>query len=170
MPNIDSAVVRAHSPALLAFAMRAVHQREQAEDLVQETWASALKSVHAFEGRASLRTWLTRILQCRIADHYRKWRFDEELEEQSSNESAEAWFGTRELADVAQRALAELSTLEREAVLLCDVQDTDRDQAAERMGVTRGHLRVLLFRGRQKLATSLTEAGLELPRRAQESV
>jgi RNA polymerase sigma-70 factor (ECF subfamily) len=169
MLTIDSATIRAHEPALLAFAMRAVRQREQAEDLVQETWASALRSAHAFEGRSSARTWLTRILARRIADHYRKWRQEEELEEASSSDGApEAWLGARELAEVATRSLGTLCELERQAVMLVDVQELERDQAAERMAVTRGHLRVLLFRGRQKLSVALREAGLDLPKPPEE--
>lgn len=174
MLTIDSSTIRAHSPALLAFALRAVRQREQAEDLVQETWASAIRSAHAFEGRSSARTWLTRILACRIADYYRKWRAEEEFDDVSTSESRsssarfdgeapEAWLGARELADVATRSLAALGELERQAVLLCDVQELERDQAAGRLGITRGHLRVLLFRGRQKLSLALREAGLDLP-------
>ncbi|HEX5659650.1 MAG TPA: RNA polymerase sigma factor [Polyangiales bacterium] len=169
MLTIDSAIIRSHNPALLAFAMRAVHQREQAEDLVQETWASAIRSAHAFEGRSSPRTWLTRILACRIADHYRKWRAEEELEETSSSlEAPEAWLGARELADVATHSLGQLTELERQAMMLCDVQELERDEAAERIGVTRGHLRVLLFRSRQKLSLALREAGLDLARPAEE--
>lgn len=163
MLTIDRATIRAHHPALFAFAMRAVHQREQAEDLVQETWASALRSAHAFEGRSSARTWLTRILARRIADHYRKWRVEEPFEDVSSPEEApEAWLGARELAEVAASTLGQLTELERKAVLLCDVQELEREQAAEQLGVTRGHLRVLLFRGRQKLSEALRAAGLEL--------
>ncbi len=176
MLTIDSAIIQAHNPALLAFALRAVRQREQAEDLVQETWASAIRSAHAFEGRASTRTWLTRILACRIADYYRKWRSEEEFEETSSGVEArglsareqtiaapEAWLGARELAEVAARSLGELTELERQAIMCCDVQELERDEAAERIGVTRGHLRVLLFRGRQKLTAALRAAGLDLP-------
>jgi RNA polymerase sigma-70 factor (ECF subfamily) len=33
-----------------------------AEDIVQETWLGVLQSIHRFEGRASLKTWIFRIL------------------------------------------------------------------------------------------------------------
>ena len=57
--------------------------------------------------------------------------------------------------------MADLTDLERRAVTLCDVEDLDRDEASERMGVTRGHLRVLLHRGRHKLEASLKASGIE---------
>ena len=56
--------------------------------------------------------------------------------------------------------MSELTELERQAVTLCDVQDLDRDEASERMGVTRGHLRVLLHRGRHKLEASMRASGV----------
>ena len=63
---------------------------------------------------------------------------------------------------VAEAALASLSEQERSAVTLCDVDDLDRDQASEQLGVSRGHLRVLLHRARSKLAASLVVNGIEL--------
>jgi DNA-directed RNA polymerase specialized sigma24 family protein len=54
-----------------------------------------------------------------------------------------------------------LTELERRAVTLCDVDDLDRDEASEAMGVTRGHLRVLLHRGRHKLEASLRAEGID---------
>ena len=158
---IDTATIREHSPALFSFALRVLHQREEAEDMVQETWISALKSVPNFEGRASLRTWLTRILQRRIADRFRKLRAFTPLEEDAlvaDETPPEAWLDARQMAELSARTLEVLSPLEKRAVML-DVQQLDRDEAAELLGVTRGHLRVLLFRGRQKLEAALRDAG-----------
>ena len=158
---IDATTIREHSPALLSFALRVLHQREEAEDMVQETWISALKSVPTFEGRASLRTWLTRILQRRLADRFRKLRSYAQLDEDAlvaAVSAPEARFDARQMAELSARTLEVLSPLERRAIML-DVQQLDRDEVAERLGVTRGHLRVLLFRGRQKLKAALREAG-----------
>lgn len=160
MQNIDAATIREHSPALLAFAFRMVHQREEAEDLVQETWISALRSVSGFEGRASLRTWLTRILRRRIADRYRQRRpFAELAEEMLLDERApEASLDARRMAELAELTFASLTPLEQRAMML-DLSQLERDEAAEQLGITRGHLRVLLFRARQKLEHALQRAG-----------
>ncbi len=46
-----------------------------AEDLVQETFLSAIQSWDSYQGRSSVRTWLTGILKNKILDYYRKrWR------------------------------------------------------------------------------------------------
>jgi RNA polymerase sigma-70 factor (ECF subfamily) len=163
---INSATIEELSPGLFAFAYRAVRQREEAEDLVQDTWISALKTVPSFEGRSSLRTWLVSILRRRIADRFRRERPSEQLEEEKvawDQAAPEDRLDAYEAADIAARAMTELSELERTAVTLCDVQDLDRDEASTRMGVTRGHLRVLLHRGRHKLEAALKANGVEGP-------
>jgi RNA polymerase sigma-70 factor (ECF subfamily) len=60
-----------HRGHLLKFAMLQVRDRAAAEDLVQDTFASAVAALERFEGRSTLRTWLTRILLNKIADHLR---------------------------------------------------------------------------------------------------
>ncbi len=164
MAIINAATIQELSPGLFAFAYRAVRQREEAEDLVQDTWISALKTVPSFEGRSSLRTWLVSILRRRIADRFRRERPSEQLEEEKvawEQSPPEDRLDAYEAADIASRAMTELSELERTAVTLCDVQDLDRDEASTRMGVTRGHLRVLLHRGRHKLEAALLASGVD---------
>ncbi|HEX5655990.1 MAG TPA: sigma-70 family RNA polymerase sigma factor [Polyangiales bacterium] len=160
---ITPSTIQELSPGLFAFAYRAVRQREEAEDLVQDTWISALRTVPSFEGRSSLRTWLVSILRRRIADRYRRDRPSEELQEDRlaiDGSAAEERLGDHEAANLATAAMAELTELERRAVMLCDVQDLDRDEASEQLGVTRGHLRVLLHRGRHKLEVALRANGI----------
>jgi DNA-directed RNA polymerase specialized sigma24 family protein len=59
-------------------------------------------------------------------------------------------------------ALHSLPEQEREAVTQCDLLERERDHACAQLGVSRGHLRVLLFRGRGKLAQALRADGVEL--------
>lgn len=159
---ITPSAIRDLSPGLFAFAFRVVRQREEAEDLVQDTWSSALRSAPSFEGRSSLRTWVISILRRRIADRYRRAHPCElfEEEEYSYDDSAADQLDARIAASIATRAMNQLTDLEREAVTLCDVQDYDRDEASELLKVTRGHLRVLLHRGRAKLEASLRASGV----------
>jgi RNA polymerase sigma-70 factor (ECF subfamily) len=160
---ITPSTIQELSPGLFAFAYRAVRQREEAEDLVQDTWISALRTVPSFEGRSSLRTWLVSILRRRIADRYRRERASEELQEDRfafDGAPPEERLGDHEAATLATAAMAALTELERRAVTLCDVQDMDRDEASETLGVTRGHLRVLLHRGRHKLEATLRANGI----------
>jgi RNA polymerase sigma factor (sigma-70 family) len=113
-----------------------------------------------------LRTWLVSILRRRIADRFRRDRPTEVFEEEKVSayaEDAEDKLAAYEAASIAARAMDQLTDLERTAVTLVDVQDLERDEASERMGVTRGHLRVLLHRGRHKLGTALAAEGVTGP-------
>src|SRR5436305_124987 len=51
-------LVGQHQPAMLRLAQMYVSSRAVAEEVVQEAWIGILKGLPAFEGRASLRTWM----------------------------------------------------------------------------------------------------------------
>jgi RNA polymerase sigma-70 factor (ECF subfamily) len=161
-PLINRRVIEELTPPLLNVARRMLQRAEDAEDVVQEMWISALRSAHGFEGRSSLRTWLTGIQRTRINDRYRKeQRFDPLLFEVA----AEAKLGPDQLdlrsaRGLVNAALAGMRELDRAAVVACDIEDLDRDQAAARLGISRVHLRVLLFRARERLERQLQQAGL----------
>lgn len=55
-------VVNKHHGALIRMAMGHVADREAAEEVVQDTWMTVIESLHRFEGRSSLRTWIFGIL------------------------------------------------------------------------------------------------------------
>lgn len=57
---------------LVTFAYMRVSDRDLAQDLVQDTFFSALKAKDNFEGKASEKTWLVSILKNKIIDYYRK--------------------------------------------------------------------------------------------------
>ena len=55
-------LVNAHQSAMLRLARIYAPSRAVAEEIVQETWLAVLGGLDGFEGRASLRTWISRIL------------------------------------------------------------------------------------------------------------
>jgi RNA polymerase sigma-70 factor (TIGR02943 family) len=57
---------------LYAFAYYKVGKKEEAEDLVQDTFLSAYKGRETYNGSASEKTWLMAILKNKIVDYYRK--------------------------------------------------------------------------------------------------
>jgi RNA polymerase sigma-70 factor, ECF subfamily len=61
-----------HGDCLFRYALVRVRHREVAEDLVQETLLSAMRSRERFAGKSSERSWLTGILKHKISDHFRK--------------------------------------------------------------------------------------------------
>ncbi len=55
-------IVRRHGGALLRFARLFVRETSVAEEVVQDTWMAVLEGLDGFEGQASFKTWLYRIL------------------------------------------------------------------------------------------------------------
>jgi len=57
---------------LFSIAFLKINHRETAEDLVQDTFLSAIRSLDTFRKESSVKTWLVSILNNKIIDHYRK--------------------------------------------------------------------------------------------------
>ena len=55
-------LVDAYGPMLLRLAMMHVPSRAVAEEVLQDTWLAVLNGIDRFEGRSSLKTWITSIL------------------------------------------------------------------------------------------------------------
>ncbi len=73
--SISTATIRSwvelYSDNLYSWAIHKTASKETAEDLVQETFLAALKSLEKFKGESSPKTWLFAILNNKINDHYR---------------------------------------------------------------------------------------------------
>lgn len=166
LENLDPAALRSIEPVLRGFAFRAVRRQDLVDDLVQETLLAAWQSRASFQGRSSLRTWMVGILSRKIVDHYRRNRRETPTDDVPEPDPLLTTHDPSGRMDavrarrVIDRHLHDLTELERMAVLLCDVEGVDRQGAAGSLGVTRGHLRVLLHRGRHRLRRVLERADL----------
>ncbi len=67
-----SSWVKAYTADLYAYTLSKVSDKLAAEDIVQNTFLSALESLHRFESKSAPRTWLFSILKNKIADYYRQ--------------------------------------------------------------------------------------------------
>ena len=57
--SVFADLVDRHTPSMLRVARGYVPSHEIPEEVVQETWIALLKGIGKFEGRSSLRTWLS---------------------------------------------------------------------------------------------------------------
>ncbi|HEY2175444.1 MAG TPA: RNA polymerase sigma factor [Mycobacteriales bacterium] len=172
-------VVRQWSPAMLRVARLYVRTHSSAEEVVQETWLAVLRSLHGFEGRAALRTWVFRILlnvargRARHEERLNLELTGPAVPRQRSRERDESHAGgwladavpvdlepetaalTAEFHTALQRALADVPERQRAVVELRDVQGFDSDEVCELLDLTPANQRVLLHRGRAKLRETL---------------
>ena len=156
----------AHGGAVLSFLARKLGRREEAEDLLQETFVRAIRCGTFREG--NLRGYLLRIAHNLLVSRLRRPRlvvpaedggaFDELPAAGGSPEEAAAWGDLRaRLAAV----LAELSDAHRRAFELAVLRGLPYAEIAARTGWSAGQVRINVFRARKKVVEALAE---HLPR------
>jgi len=153
-------------------ARRLVGTREEAEDLVQETYARAFRSWKSFTPGTNLRAWLFRILTNLNVDRGRKVQRSPQtqpLEESdyylankvastAGEEALEADEIVERLSqDSIVKALSEIPSQYRDAVVLVDIGDFTYADAAQILDVPIGTVMSRLHRGRRALKQHLAE-------------
>lgn len=151
-------VVDIHGPRLYLLAVSMVGSRHDAEDVVQDTFVGAFRGLGGFQGRASLKTWLTRILINNVAKIRRSRRVRKALLIDEADESlgtSPAGLATEtSRADVRMDMAAVIGRLpedHRVVILLREMQGMTYDEMAAALDVPRGTVESRLFRARQKL-------------------
>ncbi|CAN5260426.1 sigma-70 family RNA polymerase sigma factor [soil metagenome] len=152
-------LVRRHTPALYAGALRATGSPEMAQDVVQEAWLSVWLSLHGFRGQSAVRTWLVRIATTKALNALRRPHRTVPLEAVPEPVTAgtEREAELRERAAAVRTAIAQLPVRQREAVALRDLQGLSYDEVAEALGCSVSSVKSALFRGRQGLAVALEQ-------------
>ena len=137
------ALIETHGNRLLRSATLLCGDETNAQDLVQDTFVEALRSVHRFRGQASLYTWLHSILR-NLTRHYHRDRkrlvYDNELAAQEIPVLVERPsaldFGSA-AAELA-RALQQLSDAHREVLVLRYYEHMKIHELARHLGVSKG--------------------------------
>ena len=81
---------------LLNYAFFRVKDKETAEDLLQETFISALRSKDKYNGDCSEKTWLTIILKNKIIDHYRSKQYKQLQVTDSIDKFYDSYFNVKD--------------------------------------------------------------------------
>jgi RNA polymerase sigma-70 factor (ECF subfamily) len=143
---------------LLRKAIRVTGDAADAQDLVQESLLKALSAMRTLEDPARARAWVHTIMHNTFATMCRKnaRRPSVPLEpsEMDAMESR-APAGPAGLGLDLERAMVDLDTAFRDAVLLCDVEGYSYEEAAGAIGCPVGTLMSRLYRARRKLRSSL---------------
>lgn len=153
-------LVRRYSPAVLALASRMLNDREEAEDVVQETFLRAWKALPTWEPRAKLSTWLHRVALNLCYDRLRKKRetlMDVLPEQVSPEPSPDVQLDQTQRVKAVEKAIAALPERQAAALTLCAVQGHSQNEAAEIMNIGVKALESLLSRARRTLKLQLLE-------------
>jgi RNA polymerase sigma-70 factor, ECF subfamily len=151
------ALVRRHEDRIFALALRMMGDRSEALDASQEIFLTLWRRARSFRGDSSLSTWLYRIGINTCHDLLRKRKRVPQPHEELP-EPAEGRPGMEEAIalrmDLA-RALTEIQSDYRDAVLMHDLGGVPYEEIARLTGVPVGTVKSRISRGRRALAAAL---------------
>lgn len=146
----------AHGPRLYLLALRMTCGVDaDAEDVVQEAWQRAVRGLEGFEGRSSLRTWLSGIVvRCALEKHRADGRTPDWLPVERPVGEEERGAPTR--VDL-ERAFEQLPEGFRTVLVLHDLEGYRHTDIAELLGVSEGTSKSQLSRARGRMRELLGE-------------
>ena len=155
-----AAEIARHSGYLLRYARSRVRDEHLAEEAVQETLLAALESLASFNGRATLRTWLTGILLHKIHDSFRRGARDAATPEGEMPEPAD-WLTpdhalhVKRLCGAFVDAVRKLPDRQAKAFVMGEIEGSATDRICRELGVSRSNAWVLIHRAKATLRCSL---------------
>ena len=173
-------MVRTHHRRVYGLCYRFTGNPADAEDVTQEVFLKIYSNLGSFNAtKGSLSVWIATMTRNLLVDHYRRmrnaratssldqgWEAAEELtpvdrltsQALSPHEAA----ARKELAQMVQAALAQVSVDLREAVILRDLQDMDYKEIAQVLDIPEGTVKSRISRGRAELARLLERTKREV--------
>ncbi|MEK7855691.1 MAG: sigma-70 family RNA polymerase sigma factor [Acidobacteriota bacterium] len=168
-------LIGTYSADVYAMLYRLTENAEEAADLTQETFLSALGAIKGFRGDSGLKTWLFRIAINHSHNRFRWWKrrqrdatvsldaevgnselkVHETISDKGKSPEESAISNERERALV--NALNEMPEIFREVIVLCDLEGLSYDEISVTLGVNIGTVKSRIARGREDLRRKLKD-------------
>ena len=154
-----SRLIDRHQGAVRAFLRRVAVDREDADDLAQETFVTAWTQLSTWRGQSTVRSWLLGIAWRKARGAGRTLFRRMARDRAWSDAEALAPRGGVSAEDrlALEGAMQRLNLDQRAAVALCLAEDYSHAEAAEILGLPLGTLKSQVLRGRAKLLEVLEE-------------
>jgi RNA polymerase sigma-70 factor (ECF subfamily) len=173
--------IETHRRYLMRVAQLQLRDSDVAQDVVQDTIVAALTGAAGFDGRSSLKTWLTGILKHKIVDAIRRKQkapiplatlddegslddFDALFQADGAWASPPAVWGDpeaalnqREFFDVMEFCLEKLPAQTGRVFMMREVMDLETDEICKELKITANNLWVILYRARMALRVCLEQ-------------
>jgi RNA polymerase sigma-70 factor, ECF subfamily len=169
------ALTTRYEQRVYSLALRMLRQEQDAEDVTQQTFLSALENLEGFRGDASFSTWLLRIATHAALKIIRKRKGLDTVSLEAATEgtdntdavphpefiadwrqSPEQLVQRNEIRRLLEEALARLDEKHRLVFLLRDVEGLSVRETAEALGLSEANTKVRLLRARLQLREHLT--------------
>ena len=158
------ALFRRYRDRVTAYVRGIVSDHARAEDIVQDVFMSALRSLRATERDVAFKPWIYEIAKNACIDHLRRARRASEVsidsddfspvdegQLSSSVASTHAAYSVREDLDVLRMAFNDLPAAQREVLVSRELEGLSYDTISSRTGLSRSAVESMLFRARRTL-------------------
>jgi RNA polymerase sigma factor (sigma-70 family) len=160
--NYFSYIVERYQDIVFSIALKVLKNREDAEEMAQESFIKVYKSLHTFQGKAKFSTWLYRITYntCISETRKKKQHFTSTDEVQISDEAEEMnldGIPAENREKYVKAALDKLPQDEYTLVVLYYFEDQSVEEISKVTGLSESNTKVKLHRARKKLYTILND-------------
>jgi len=161
--NAFSILVDRYKDLVFTLALRMLKNREEAEEVAQDTFIKTYKSLDKFKGDSKFSTWIYRVAYNTCLDRIKKNKKhlnDVEINEFTAHQvltidNALDKLEAQEQEEAIQRCINILPSEDSFLLTLYYFDDLSLDEISEVVGITSNSIKVKLFRCRKKLASIL---------------
>ncbi|NQU54327.1 MAG: RNA polymerase sigma factor [Bacteroidetes bacterium] len=160
--NYFSYIVARYQDIVFSIALKVLRNREDAEEMAQESFIKAYNSLHTFKGTAKFSTWLYRITYNNCISEFRKKKqhfvstSDIDVKDDTEELNLDG-IPAENRAKYVKAALEKLPEEEYTLVLLYYFEDQSIEKISKVTKLSESNTKVKLFRARKKLYTILKE-------------
>lgn len=154
-------IVRRFNPYLYKIGRSYNYNHEDTQDLMQETFIDAYKNLLQFEGRASFKTWIIRIMMNNCYRKREKSSFKNEIMQDTNEHSTPLFTNTnndtdkiiqnRELGSIIEKALVQIPLDYRMVFSLREINGLNVSETAEMLNISEANVKVRLNRAKAML-------------------
>jgi RNA polymerase sigma-70 factor (ECF subfamily) len=164
-------LVRRYEGKIFRLAQHVTQNREDAEDVLQETFLKAYEHLDQFQGAAKFYTWIVRIAVNQALMKLRRRRSDRSVSLDEAIDTGEdtivrevaAWdenpeqkFSRVEFSQILEEAIGGLDPGYRSVFVLRDIDELSTEEAADALGLSIPAVKSRLLRARLQLREKLT--------------
>lgn len=153
-------LARTCQPSVWRYAFSVLGERELADEVAQETWARAVRSIRRFRGNSSVLTWLISIERRVIADILSERSRQPPLHRKDECEVIPVEQFPSASIEIAS-LLRALPSEMRDAIILTQVMGLTYDEAADVLNTKSGTVKSRVFRAREFLVETFRELPVE---------
>ncbi|MBK1877734.1 RNA polymerase sigma factor [Pelagicoccus mobilis] len=148
-----AALVEEHQDKLRNFLFRYTRNKQDAEDLTQDTFVKAYRNIHRYDSKYSFSTWLYTIARRTAYNHFRDSKPTEALEYDvaTSDDTPDVEASREDEKSWVWEAAKKLKPAFREALSLKYVDDLSIEEISKVMGKSQTNVKIILFRARNQL-------------------